>query len=205
MPDTTKAGDTPDLAAQFAELKSAVTGLISDITTPLKALIEGQKTHGDAIAKLLSPPAATDAAAKETAGKAAPLTAESIASLVTKTVTDALTAKNATDAVRAARDGFVATKMNDLPSAYSAQLPNTDDPAKLAAAEQTIRTQFKADQAKLGVTAQTIGGAAKDGTKVAAVIDDSKFSLEQVLERDLKPVGSLPRVTAAASGAATGA
>jgi hypothetical protein len=104
----------------------------------------------EAVGKL-SAPAAT--AAKEEKHK--PLTADDIA----KIVGDKLAVHDSTQAKRAARDNHARAKMKDVPAAYLRDLPETDDQAALDAAEQRIRTQYRADLKAAGITAPPVGSA----------------------------------------------
>ena len=103
---------------------------------------------------------------------------------------------DSTDDSTAVVASYVVNKLKDVPASYHSRLPKTSDPAKLAAAEQIIRSQYRDDLIARGVkTSDLMGYNGTGGKKPADFMgSDSGLSLEEVLRRDLTPPGSLPRV-----------
>lgn len=146
----------------------------------------GAKIDVDAITKA-AVAAATQAATAAVSQAMAPL-ADQVKALqadlgkvanpeaIAKVVSDQLAASQASQTKIAARQAYVSEKMKDVPAAYLSQLG--DDPAKFTENEQAIRTQLKADLAKLGVKAPDVGGTAPGGDpkKATDAVDTSKLS-----------------------------
>jgi hypothetical protein len=179
MPDTQTTATTP--AASGGLSKEEVAKLVSDgisaalnpLGDVLKGLADGQK----ALAEKLTPPA--PAAGKETAPAA--LTAADVA----KIVQDNLKTFQTGQSKAQAKAAYAADKLKDLPATYQSLLPETDDPAALAKAEQDIRARFKAELGdKLAPTpnvASPGGGAAPEGK-----VDLSKLTSTQLIEHGIK-------------------
>jgi len=81
------------------------------------------------------------------------LSAEDAAALIPKLISQQLSGVMAT----AGKATYIASKMADLPKAYSNQLPESSDPNVLAAAEQTIRQAYRDDFAKTAQMARDRG------------------------------------------------
>jgi hypothetical protein len=177
-----------DLAAQLA----ALTGIVG-------SLAESQKTIVSAVEKLTATPGTPPATgAAGAAGKPNAITLEDL----TRVLDQRDQQRSAAAAKTAARQGFIESKMNDLPSAYRQLLPDTDDAGQLAAAEQRIRTQYQADFKTAGGKVPDVGGGTPGGAPPAAgVVDVSKMSPTQLVEMGLKgsrPTGSVAPGTAPA-------
>ena len=90
----------------------------------------------------------------------------------------------------------MAEKMKDLPAVYQNQLPNTGNAAELAAAEQKIREQYRADFKIAQPTAQpNVAGTPPTGAQppTAAPVDLSKLSPTQLVEQGLKDAQAAPK------------
>jgi hypothetical protein len=162
------------------------------------AVAAATKPLQDQIAKLQAPAApAAEAPKPDPAAKEKPLTMAD----VQKALTDALAAQQATTATKAARDGYAADKLKDLPAVYRNQLPNTADAGELARAEQTIRAQYLADLKASGITPPPVAGT-PPGNGAAATktpADYSKMTGSQLLAEGIKqrPVATVTAETAA--------
>jgi hypothetical protein len=177
--DAGTTSPTAALEAKFSEL----TSLVGKLADSLKAVADGQAE----ITKIVSKPAAA-ATADKAAEAAKPLTQESVAELIRKGVTEALSAAKGAEAKIAAVAKYATEKMKDLPEVYRKLLPQTDDAAQLAAAEQTIRTQYKSDLSASGAVPKDVGGAADlaGGAAPLAVVDYSKLSPMEKIVAGLK-------------------
>lgn len=155
------------------------------------ALGEALKPIGDRLSKLEAPPAG------QGDGKAAGrnLTAEDIG----KVIDERLTKHQASEAKRHARDDFARSKLKDVPTIYHRDLPETDNAAELAAAEQRIRDRYREDLKAAGIKPADVGGhpAAQGKAPQPQGRDVSKWSNSQKIESliaDSKPSlqGTMP-------------
>lgn len=167
---TTPAGATAsatppafDMAALGKIIGDAVTAAVKPIADSQKAITDGLTAQADA-AKAAAAPVKTEESAKGKATEAKPpLTAEDVA----KVVADTLTARDKTAAANKDRAAFIADKLKGLPASYAAKLGI--DPAKFAAEEQTIRTEFKADMKALGFEVKDVGAGNPGGVTTGTV------------------------------------
>jgi hypothetical protein len=170
------------------------------------ALSEANKPLLDAIGRLAPAPApAGEAVAKPADANAPkPLTMEDLKRFYAE--------QAQSQQVTAARDAYISEKMKDLPGIYRNSMPITDDPGKLAAAEQKVRDQYKADYAATGATAANVNGNPPAGQKPAdAKPDLSKLSGYELINLATKgqeahaPTAAQATATAAASAPLAGA
>lgn len=168
-----------NVAATVAEAIKPIGQRLAD------AVGQAMKPIGEQLAKLTAPaPAAEAVAAKEKDGKAAPLTMEGIM----QGVTELLAKERQNNQVAATREGFIREKMKDLPPAYQSQLPTTGDATQLAAAEQKIREQYRADFkiANPAAANTEVGGKVPPGQKPGDTVDLSRLTAVQLIEEGLK-------------------
>jgi hypothetical protein len=186
------AGTAP--AIDYEKLGAAIAASLAP------AIGEANKPLLERLDKLATP-ATQAAAAADPGAKAKPLSADDI----TKIVSDQLKTFQQGQQTQAAREGYLASKMNDLPAAYRNQMPNTADAAELARAEQQIRQQFQADFKAAGGTTQTVAGNPPAGAaKPGAAVDTSKLSSVDKIALGLKQDGAVPLRPGQAAPAAGG-
>jgi hypothetical protein len=159
--------------------------------TVATALAESNKGILEQLGKLSAP---APALVKEDGAKpqaAKPLTLEDVKGFFAEKEKSAATA--------AAREKFAAEKLADVPAAYRGQLPHTDDAAQLAAAEQKIRADYRADLKAKGFEVKDVGGAVPGGGVPAAKapVDLSKLSATELMEMGLKQAGPVQRTRGA--------
>lgn len=200
----TQQSATPPAASgglTLDQVNQAITSALSAALNPLGEALKGMQANQAALAEKLTGTAAAEATAaakgKETTPPA--LTAADVAKLVG----DGIKAFAAGQSKATARQSYGADKLKDLPQTYRDLLPETDDPAALATAEQAIRSRYKAEvgdkiAAPAGVASQA-GGAAAEGK-----VDLSKFTATQLLEHGIKTgaATTAPSLSAGAQGAA---
>ena len=182
-PTSSDAPPAPDVGRQLGELSDAV-----------RRLAESQQTLLDA----LSP------ARRETSAPAAQPPSPA-ADDVRRVVLDVLREHDQQRQRADGRDRYVRQRMSDLPDAYRRLVPQTDDPAALAAAERDVRRQFREDLQAIGAGAVAGNDVAGDvftaaGQRPGSAVDYSTLSpLQQIALglRDATPVGA---ATARAGG-----
>lgn len=169
----------------YDKLGAAVAKAISPAFQPL---VDQQKIIADTLTadvearKTAAKPADAKPADAAKPGEAAkPLTAQDVAQIVADSIKASQTSTEAANS----RKVFVADKLKDLPAAYQNQLGA--DPAKWAAEEQAIRTQYQADFKVSGGKAPEVNGNAGQAgaTTPAATVDYSKLTPTQLIAQGL--------------------
>jgi hypothetical protein len=150
------------------------------------AIAEANKPLAEQLGKLTSP-AAKEEPAKGRPGDAAdaadrPLTRAELL----KTLKEERDANRASESKRVARESFALDKMKDLPEAYRRDLPDTEDQATLASAEQTIRQRYRDDMKAAGFAVKDVNGNAPGGGSPATAPPDlSKLNPIQLITAGL--------------------
>lgn len=171
---TSEGGSAPPVGGTPPSTPHNLERRLDALSDAVERLVQSQQALVDGLAMPPATPVASAASSAEPSAMA--LSPDQVKRLVA----DALRERETAQTRSAARERWVRERMADLPEAYRRQLPETDDPAALAQAEQALRQQYRDDFRIAGPPTPSIGGDA-GGAAPGEAVDYSRLSpLQQI-------------------------